>query len=33
VPGPGQTRVRYRVRLPATARHTAAFVEFVVPAR
>jgi hypothetical protein len=33
VPGPGQTRVLYRVRLPATARHTAAFVEFVVPAR
>jgi hypothetical protein len=33
VPGPGQTPVRYRVRLPATARYTAAFVEFVVPAR
>jgi hypothetical protein len=33
VPGPGQTRVRYRVRLPATARHTATFVEFLVPAR
>jgi hypothetical protein len=33
VPGPGAARVRYRVRLPATARHAASFVEFVVPAR
>ncbi|GAC1443108.1 MAG: hypothetical protein NVSMB55_15700 [Mycobacteriales bacterium] len=33
VPGPGSTRVRYRVRLPATGRHAASFVEFVVAAR
>jgi hypothetical protein len=33
VPGPAATRVRYLVRLPATARHAAAVVEFVVPAR
>jgi hypothetical protein len=33
VPGPGATRVRYLVRLPATARHGAAAVEFVVAAR
>jgi hypothetical protein len=33
VPAPGPTRVRYRVRLPATRQHGSAFVEFVVPAR
>ena len=33
VPGPGATRVRYRVRLAATGRHAASFAEFVVPAR
>lgn len=33
VPGPGAARVRYLVRLPATARHAAAFVDFYVPAR
>jgi hypothetical protein len=33
VPRPGADRVRYRVRLPATRRHAASFVEFVVPAR
>jgi hypothetical protein len=33
VPGPAATRVRYLVRLPATARHAVSFVEFVVPAR
>jgi hypothetical protein len=33
VPGPAATRVRYVVRLPATAVHAASFVEFVVPAR
>ena len=32
VPGPGSTRVRYRVRLPATGRHAAAFADFVVAA-
>jgi hypothetical protein len=33
VPGPGATRVRYLIRLPATKRHAAAVVEFVVGAR
>jgi hypothetical protein len=33
VPRPGATRVRYLVRLPATKRHAASFVEFVVPAQ
>jgi hypothetical protein len=33
VPGPGPTRVRYQVRLPATSQHAASLVEFSVPAR
>jgi hypothetical protein len=33
VPGPADTRVRYLVRLRATAQHAASVVEFIVPAR